>query len=293
MDTFVNRTDDVLQRRLADFVERGDGVGDVGRTAVTHSDDLGDTVRLEQHLDSGDNLIRHEVDNILTHSDEGVTTAHQADPNPHYVDDVNDVQYEDLPDEIDGRPAPYKDQGDFVEVYHGTAYPADNYINGIDINAGGGQLGVGFYAGNEEVAREFIKNSVVNRGYSRYDELLIQGLKREQIMGILVKEAKDYSQNLVVIRIPKQDFLSLKIKNLDLGNEYSVFYANWKNQGGFARNEFVDPAYRRILEPTLTDYDAIIAPVGDAEHVLQIKFNRRVEDQLNTWPRFVFDVRKR
>ena len=48
MDTFVNRTDDVLQRRLADFVERGDGAGDVGRTAVLLS-----VVPLNCKIDSG------------------------------------------------------------------------------------------------------------------------------------------------------------------------------------------------------------------------------------------------
>ena len=53
MDTFVNRTDDVLQRRLADFVERGNGAGDVGRTAVRRGDDLTDAAwgrRLEEYV---------------------------------------------------------------------------------------------------------------------------------------------------------------------------------------------------------------------------------------------------
>ncbi len=47
MDAFVNRTDGVLKRRLADFVERGDGAGDVGEATARRGDDLGDAVRLQ------------------------------------------------------------------------------------------------------------------------------------------------------------------------------------------------------------------------------------------------------
>ena len=92
LDTYVNRMDDVLKRRLVDFVDRSDGAGDVGRTAVRHGDGLASTPRLQPQ---SDNIARQQVDNILPHADEGITLARQADVNPRYADNVDDPSHSD------------------------------------------------------------------------------------------------------------------------------------------------------------------------------------------------------
>ena len=56
LDTYVNRTDDVLKRRLADYVKRSDGAGDVGRTAVRRGDDLGDAARVKAAMLHSDDV---------------------------------------------------------------------------------------------------------------------------------------------------------------------------------------------------------------------------------------------
>lgn len=70
-------------------------------------------------------------------------------------------------------------------------------------------------------------------------------------------------------------------------DEYNAFFGNWKKVG---RTDIISSEYEDILQPLIEDYDAIVAPIQNMEHLLQIKFNPRIQDNLNRWSRTIEEL---